>query len=430
MAQKDGNTGQAAARPEKGGVGGRAIQVPADAPFSIKSLIWTVYAPSFLLALGQSILIPVLPLFAKDEMGASIAMVGVAVAARELGTMVFDVPAGLLTARFGTKNSMLIGVAIFAVSAVGAALSFNLGFLILMRVVSGLGIAMWTISRHAFIARNVPVRNRGRALSTFGGLGRIATILGPLLGGLLGQVFGLQAPFYLQAGVAIATLLFVLFTLEAAMPGGAGRSRPHAQLAQTIVEYRREFATAGLAAVALQLLRSSRQIIIPLWGKEIGLDVGQIGLVFSLSSALDAAMFIPAGYVMDRWGRRWTGGPSMVILAASLFLLPLTHSFWSLVAVGLVAGLGNGLSSGLVLTMGADIAPRDRAGEFLGVWRLITDSGGAAGPLVVGVIAKALALSTASLVTGGIGVVGAAVMIFLVQETTESQARHAPPKQT
>ena len=430
MPQKDRPEGRPAAPPDKGGAEGAASAPQADAPFSIKSLIWTVYAPSFLLSLGQGILIPVLPLFAKDELGASIAMVGIAVAARDLGTMAFDVPAGLLTARLGTKNSMLIGVAIFAATALGAALSFNLSFLILMRVASGLGIAMWTISRHAFIARNVPVKNRGRALSTFGGLGRIATILGPLLGGLLGQFFGLQAPFYLQAGVAVATLLAVLFTLEASAPRGTGRARQHTQLGRTVVEYRREFATAGLAAIALQLLRSSRQLLIPLWGKQIGLDVGEIGYVFSMSSAVDAAMFIPAGYVMDRWGRRWTGAPSMVILAVSLLLLPITHSFWSLVAVSLVAGLGNGLSSGLVLTMGADIAPRDRAGEFLGVWRLITDSGGAAGPLVVGAIARALALSTASIATAGIGVVGAAVMIFLVQETTESQARHAPPKRS
>ena len=399
-----------------------------DAPFSIKSLIWTVYTPSFLLALGQGILIPVLPLFAKDELGASVAMVGIAVAARDLGTMVFDVPAGLLTARLGTKNSMLIGVALFAASALGAAMSFNLGFLIMMRVASGLGIALWTISRHAFIARNVPVKNRGRALSMFGGLGRIATILGPLLGGLFGEFFGLQSPFYLQAGVAAATLLVVLFTLESSASGGAGRARAHTQLGRTIVEYRHEFATAGLAAIALQLLRSSRQLLVPLWGDHIGLDKAEIGYVISISSAIDAVMFIPAGYVMDRWGRKWTGAPSMVILAVSLVLIPLSHSFWALAAVGVVAGLGNGLSSGLVLTMGADIAPRERAGEFLGVWRLITDSGGAAGPLVVGGIARALALSTASIATAGIGILGAAVMIFLVQETTESQARHRPAK--
>ncbi len=396
--------------------------------FSIRPLILTVYAPSFLLAFGAAVLLPVLPIFAKDELGAGIAMIGIAVAAREIGTMIFDVPAGLLVARLGTKRTMLLGVGVFSASAVGAAISFDLSFLLVMRVAAGLGMALWTISRHAYIAQAVPAKSRGRALSLFGGLGRIATILGPLAGGLLGKYVGLESAFYLQAGVGVATMVLVLATLEKSSPVTHHGAKVFASLGNTVVEYRREFATAGLAAIALQLLRSSRQLLIPLWGLDIGLDVGQIGYITSMSSAIDAAMFVPAGYIMDRWGRRWTGGPSMVIMAIGLMLLPLSHSFWSLTLVGIVAGLGNGLSSGLVLTMGADIAPKDRAGEFLGVWRLITDSGGAAGPLVVGGIARALTLSAASLVTSGVGVLGFLVMVLLVQETTEAEERHAARK--
>ncbi len=410
---------------------------PGPAPvaqFSIKSLIWTVYGPSFLLAFGQGVLLPVLPIFAKDELGASVAMVGVAVAARELGTMAFDVPAGLLVSRFGTKRAMLVGTGLFAATAVGSALSRDLGSLIAMRVVAGFGIALWSISRHAFIAQAVPVRHRGRALSLFGGMGRIATILGPLAGGLLGQFLGFRAPFYLQAGVGVATMAFVVMTVEGGSPvarrvAGSAYSR----LWDTVVEYRREFATAGLAAIALQLMRSSRSLLIPLWGDRIGLDLAGIGYVTSISSAVDAVMFLPAGIVMDRWGRRWTGVPSLLMLAVSLALLPLADNFVTLLAVGLVAGVGNGFSSGLVLTMGADIAPKDAAGEFLGVWRLITDSGGAAGPLAIGGIAQAFVLGTACLATSGIGVLGALVMLFLVQETTEAEKRHpghAPPPRT
>lgn len=411
------------------GTDGPAGTRPGDATaFSIRSLTWTVYAPSGLLAFGQGILLPVLPIFAKDELGASVAMVGIAVAARELGTMAFDVPAGLLVSRFGSKSAMLVGTLLFAATAVGSALSFNLGFLIVMRVIAGLGIAMWSISRHAYIAQAVPARHRGRALSLFGGIGRIATILGPLGGGLLGQHMGLTAPFYMQAGVGVATMALVMATLERSAPvrHAAGVSA-HARLAATLVEYRREFATAGLAAVSLQLIRSSRSLLIPLWGDKVGLELDGIAYVMTVSSVVDSVMFLPAGYVMDRWGRKWTGGPSLLILAAGLALLPLTGGFVSMLAVGVILGLGNGLSSGLVLTMGADIAPKGSAGEFLGVWRLITDSGGAAGPLAIGGIAQGLALGAACFATAGIGVAGAAVMILLVRETTEAAERHEKP---
>ena len=65
-----------------------------------------MYAPSFLLSLGQGILIPVLPGFAKEEMAASVALVGLVIAARYLGTMVFDVPAGVLVTRLGLRRTM------------------------------------------------------------------------------------------------------------------------------------------------------------------------------------------------------------------------------------------------------------------------------------------------------------------------------------
>ena len=411
------------------GDGGTGRVRPRDADaFSIRSLTWTVYAPSGLLAFGQGILLPVLPIFAKDELGASVAMVGIAVAARELGTMAFDVPAGLLVSRFGSKPAMLIGTLLFAATAVGSALSYNLGFLIVMRVIAGFGIAMWSISRQAYVAQAVPQRYRGRALSLFGGIGRIATVLGPLGGGLLGQHLGLTAPFYLQAGVGVATMTLVMATFERSAPARHATGRTaYARVADTVVEYRREFATAGLAAISLQLLRSSRSLLIPLWGDSVGLELDGIAYVMTVSSAVDFVMFLPAGYVMDRWGRKWTGGPSLLILAAGLALLPMTDGFTSMLAVGVLLGLGNGLSSGLVITMGADIAPKDSPGEFLGVWRLITDSGGAAGPLAIGGIAQGLALGAACLATAGIGVAGAAVMVLLVRETTEAAERHKKP---
>ena len=55
--------------------------------FSIVPLIPTVYAPAFLLSIGQGVLIPVLPIFAKDEFLATEALIGLAVGAKHLGTL-------------------------------------------------------------------------------------------------------------------------------------------------------------------------------------------------------------------------------------------------------------------------------------------------------------------------------------------------------
>ena len=386
---------------------------------TIRSLVWSVYAPSFLLSMGQGILIPVLPGFAKQEMAATIGLIGLVIAARHIGTMIFDVPAGILVGRLGLRKTMIAGVVLFGVSAVWAGLSPNFSSLMAARVLAGVSFALWSISRHSYIATVVPIDVRGRALSLFGGISRIATILGPLMGGILAEHVGIRVPFYAQAVVAVMTLVMVLITTKNMIePKRSGnRHNVFAELGGVVTRHRRDFATAGIAAVSLQFLRAGREFLIPVWGGELGLGEAKIGYIATASFAIDSMLFPFVGYSMDKWGRKSTGIPAFIVLGLAIALIPLTGSFGALLAVGLIAGLGNGLSSGFVLIMGTDLAPKDNPGEFLGVWRLISDTGGASGPIAIGGIAQILTLGVASVATAGIGAFGALMLIFVVKES-------------
>jgi MFS family permease len=119
---------------------------------------------------------------------------------------------------------------------------------------------------------------------------------------------------------------------------------------------------------------------------------------------------------MDRWGRKWTAIPCLLIMSAGMLMIPLTGSFAGLLTAGLVTGFGNGLGSGINMTLGADFSPAVARGEFLGVWRLIGDLGTAGGPLLVSGVTAAASLGAAAVATGGIGLSGAAIMFFLVPE--------------
>ena len=392
---------------------------------TIRSLVWSVYAPSFLLSMGQGILIPVLPGFAKQEMAATIGLIGLVIAARHIGTMIFDVPAGILVGRLGLRKTMIAGVVLFGVSAVWAGLSPNFSSLMAARVLAGVSFALWSISRHSYIATVVPIDVRGRALSLFGGISRIATILGPLMGGILAEHVGIRVPFYAQAVVAVMTLVMVLITTKNMIePKRSGnRHNVFAELGGVVTRHRRDFATAGIAAVSLQFLRAGREFLIPVWGGELGLGEAKIGYIATASFAIDSMLFPFVGYSMDKWGRKSTGIPAFIVLGLAIALIPLTGSFGALLAVGLIAGLGNGLSSGFVLIMGTDLAPKDNPGEFLGVWRLISDTGGASGPIAIGGIAQILTLGVASVATAGIGAFGALMLIFVVKETMTRTTR-------
>ena len=180
--------------------------------------------------------------------------------------------------------------------------------------------------------------------------------------------------------------------------------------------------------VSLQLVRRGRELLLPLWGAHIGLEVDQIGYVIGAAAAVDMAMFAPVGYVMDRWGRKLMSIPSFLILGLGMALLPLTSDIWAFGAVALLTGFGNGLSSGAMMTLGADLAPRQRASEFIGVWRLIGDVGGAAGPIVVGQIANVVTLGWSSIFIAGFGYLGASGVYFLIPETLRREERSTGPE--
>ena len=375
-------------------------------PFRISSLIWSVYAPSFLLAIGTGFLFPILPGFASS-LGAGIGLIGLAIAAVSIGNMVGDVPAGLLVDRMGRKRSMIFATTGMGLAAVGAGLSPNLPMFLAMRLIAGVFMAVWGISRHAYLTDIVPNPQRGRALALFGGVSRIGTFLGPLAGGYIGQFAGLQWPFFAQAVLSGATVALILASVrDATERRRAHRPRPaYAALAGTLVRHRRSF------------LRTGRQTLIPLSGEALGLSVGDIGLILSISSAIDMTLFVPTGFIMDRLGRKWASLPCILIMSAGLALVPFADGFITLMLAGLVLGFGNGLGSGIMLTLGADLAPEENTAEFLGMWRLISDSGRAIGPAAIGQIGQAAALTVAGLAPAGVGVGGAAILIFLVPET-------------
>lgn len=399
----------------------------AGQSFRLRSLIGGVYLPALLFGIGQWMVIPVIPLFA-DELGAVVVVVGLIVAARGAGSMIGDVPAGLITRRLGGRVTMTAGVLLTAATA--AAMGFSSGPVVLglFVLLNGLAFALWHVSRLAYMTETVPNEYRGRALSLVGGLTRVGFFTGPIIGGFLGEAAGLEAVFFAQAGVVGAAALFVATRLR--QPEGDGPyapGRPHIGLRAVALAERRSLLVAGPVAITLVLIRHGRQFLIPVWGAGIGLSVDEIGLVFGLASAVDMVMFYPVGMVMDRWGRKWAIVPSLVVLSASLILFPLTGDFLSFLLVGLLSGFGNGLGSGAVMTLGADLAPRNATGEFLGLWRFVGDSGAVAAPVAVGALAGAFTLGAAAVATGGVGLLGAAVMLLLVRETlTRSPARASP----
>lgn len=383
-----------------------------------RQLLLSIYIPAFSMSLCRGLVLPIMPLFALS-FEVSYAMVGVLLAAEGVGNLLFDIPAGTLVARLGRKRSMMIGAVIMGATASAMAQATLLWEAAGYRFVSGIGMALWNIARHAYITEMVATGVRGRTNAGLGGLGRIAGFVAPVAGGILAERMGLQAPFVVYAALSVAGLVSAWIWI----PMDEASTKPSQDAAlirlwQVLRSQGRVLLAAGSGSLMAQMIRAARNVVIPLVAADhLGLDASDVGLIVSLSYAVDMLMFWPAGVIMDRFGRKWAYVPSFILQSAAMACVPLADGFGTLCAAAMGMGLANGLGSGTMLTLGADLAPKDAPGEFLGIWRFIGDSGHAAAPLIVGRAADLLGLAGTPFLVAFIGLGGAAILGFWVPET-------------
>jgi MFS family permease len=384
-----------------------------------RDLFAAVYLPTLVFAIGQGALIPAVPLLAQ-ELGASTAVAGLVVGAAAVGRLLFTLPAGGAASTWGDRRTLAAGAAVIAMAALVGVTRPPVAGLAAALVAMGAGAAFWELARHAIVTDAVPSRIRARALTSIAGMHRIGLLVGPTIGALVATIGGLESAFViaaLAAGLALVTALS--WRGDVATPRSTGDAGIVRRMLRAAGRNRPSLVRAAPPVMVLGALRQSRFVLLPLWGAAIGLDIVAIGLVTTLSFLIDTLMFYPVGSAMDRFGRKVVGVPCLVILGLSFLLLPLADDVATLAAVGALMGVGNGLGAGMVLTLGADLAPRADRGEFLGIWRFLSEAGQAAGPVLCSIAIALGGLAAAGVTMGLIGLIGAVWLFARVAETRD-----------
>jgi MFS family permease len=372
--------------------------------FRFRDIAVVAYAPSIVSAMGHGAVMPVLALRATD-LGADASMAAFVVALLGIGSLATSLPAGSLVARIGERRTLMGAGALDAVAMTVAFLSSSVAVLAVAVFVSGMSWTAFLIARQGFLIDATPLSHRARAMALLGGSFRIGVFVGPLLGAGLIHVFGLHVVFLFAAAMSLCSAVIGGWMPEL----GRSRSREHVHLSVRSVlwAYRRTFATLGVAVVIIGISRSVRIGLLPLWADHIHLEASVVSLLFAGAALVDIALTFPGGWLLDHKGRQIVAVPVVLSVGIGCLLLPLTDSALTLGAVMALIAIGNGLGSGIVMTLGADAAPADGRAQFLGGWRLCGDIGGTGGPLLVSGLAAVFSIAAAPVALGIFSLTGA-----------------------
>jgi MFS family permease len=277
------------------------------------ALVPIAYVPGFFQSLYEYVIDPVMPLYAKS-LGCNDTEVGIIVAGMLIGSMCFNIPAGVAVSRFGSTPVFVASMVICSIAAGCMLAATGFASLLFAQLFSGLGSSLFNVGVSSLIRNATPAQYRGRVISIKGGLGRMAMMVSSAIGGLVAQRYGLKAPFLLRALLPLLSLLVFVLTNccggsssghPAASPspspkggGGSGSSSDRSiydadaplSTCGVIRLARTELCTAGYVAFSIMGVRNARRIVLPLAATSVGLSVAEIGNSNSNSTFLNVYM--------------------------------------------------------------------------------------------------------------------------------------------
>jgi MFS family permease len=372
--------------------------------FRKRQLIAPVYFPSLMFTAAEGAMLPILPVSAVLY-GFGLAEAAIVATVLLIGTLVFEIPAARITARFGERNAIL------AASVGGTLITllafFDLGYIALLIAAFGFGSAhaLFGLARHSMLSSLVPPRHRPKSMSLLGGMFRGGLAIGPVIGS------GFIALFGVQSGYLVASIMVLLAGLSMLLVKADKVATRQIEVSAGIWEVAKKeapkLATLGVASAIISAGRTIRLIGLPLLAIQLGIGPAESSFIFGLTGFIDFALFYLSGIIMDRYGKFWSSVPTLLALGfAYLFSFLVTDlvSFWVLASV---TALANAASAGINMVLGADLAPPRSRPQFLASFRILNSGGVVVAPVMISSLTAVVGLAGALAATGLLNFVGA-----------------------
>lgn len=428
-------------------------QSPSGSPTELSALLrrlaLPIYVPTMIYMAGSSAIIPVVPLVGL-RLGLDVTQVALVATIAGVLAVVGPIPTGRVMSRIGERNGLIVGGAIACVALVGCLLAVGtladrtpdqgpngatalfVGSLWLL----ALGDLTWDLGRQTYLAEQVPHHLRARAMTLFGGTMRIGRLVGPLLGALTLTFAGVGSVFVIHLVAALLCIVGVLAFITPAATGeahadGTVPTSPALLASPTRRQILRPILLVGVSVLILMAGRTNRDLLLPLLSSEFGHSAQLLSIVFAVTAAVEIALVVPAGIIMDRFGRLAVLLPCLLGMGVAFLMAPLAVSVGGLFVIGIVLSLGNGLGSGINKTLSADLTPSKDRASWLGVWNSLAGAGTLVGPgLITGVTAFSTVVA-ASMATGALSLVGAAwAVVWLPKFVPSPRQRRERAKQS
>ena len=372
---------------------------------------------------------PVLALFAQS-LGAGPETIGLIVSLSTMTGILLKLPSGTVSDIYGRHRVMQIGVLAFGLPPFVYVFVTDLEWLGALRLVHGLATAVFAPTALATVAEMYQYRGerglgRGAALGWYTASTQSGALIGPVLGGWLAYTAGFPLTF-ITGGLfgCIGIVLLYLLRLPAPPP------RLDASFTVALRDMRR---TLGLVArnvgvvvtsatdAAKMIANGALMAFLPIYGISVGLNAGEVGLLFGVQGITSFLSKPIMGRVSDHVGRKPLIFLGLLICAVTFALIPQLSAFGPLLLLAAGFGFGEAVVSSSSAALVADLAGREALGAGMGMQGMIMDLGHATGPILAGLLIGQLSYPWAFAIIAAVQLLAAGVFWRVVGTHTKSK---------
>ena len=378
----------------------------------IKKVFPLLALATFTSLLGAGIIAPLLPLYA-ESLGANDIWLGIISAAFFISGAIFMPITGRLSDRTGRKAFISTGLAIYTIASIGYIWASSISQLTFVRLLQGAAFGTITPVAQAYIGDISPEGEEGRWMGYFNACFFIGFGVGPLIGGVLTDHFGMPAAFYSMTGLSLMAFLLVAFLLPEARP-----KKMAINPKLSIKELGANRMVRGLTSFRFSfgVGRGAFTTFLPVFAAiYLHLSPTVNGLLLAVNLMLMSTLQFFTGRIADRFNRR-----SLVILGslanlAYLALIPQAHNLWYLLGLCALGGLGTAIAIPAASAMTVEEGRKLGMGSTMGIFITAFSIGMAVGPLISGVIANVADINSVFYFAAAIALAGPSLFIWFTR---------------
>ncbi len=355
-----------------------------------KEKLWTkqfliVSLINFMITLMFYLLIVTIASYAQSKYGASTSTAGLVSSIFIIGSLIGRLGTGRVIGDLGTKKTLWTGLVFFTITSILYFAAFNIGLLIIIRLLQGIAVGIAGTATGTIIAQILPNTRKGEGIGYYSLSAILATAIGPFIGILLLKAEnGFQWIFALNIVLSfVCLIIYAVVKIDVSLPKSSSQPLEKSSLISKFIEPR----ALPISMVALLIGFSYSGVMSFLSFYALEVDLVSAASYFFLIYAIVVIISRPfTGKLLDTKGANIVAYPCFVLFALGMFLFSQATAGWMLLLAAALMGFGYGNFNSIAQSVAVKVTPPHRFGLATSTYFILYDIGLGIGPFLLGFI--------------------------------------------